>query len=82
MHFARGASCHIIASLAPGSLPAARLSWMFPPPTAGPFPLDEGFYLNPVLFSDDIVSFLCWVRKLDLAVGKGRKVALSILCVK
>lgn len=24
---------------------------MFPPPTAGPFPLDEGFYLSPTLFS-------------------------------
>lgn len=54
---------------------------MFPPPTAGPFPLDEGFYLSPVLFSDGILSFLYWVRKLDLVVGKGRKVALSTLCI-
>lgn len=82
MHFAGGASCHIIASPAPGSLPAARLSWMFPPPTAGLFPLDEGFCLSPALFSDSTLSFLCWVRKLDLVVGKGRKVVLSTLCIK
>lgn len=54
---------------------------MFPPPTAGPFPLDEGFYLSPVLFSDCILSFLYWLTKLDLVVGKGRKVSLSTLSI-
>lgn len=54
---------------------------MFPPPTAGPFPLDEGFYLSPVLFSDCILSFLYWLTKLDLVVRKGRKVSLSTLSI-
>lgn len=57
--FAGGASCRILASSSPGSLAAVQLSCMFPPPTAGPFPLDGRFDLNPAVF--------CWYPELFMS---------------
>lgn len=77
VHFAGGASCHILVSLAPGSLPAVWLSWPFPPPATGPLPLDGGFSLNPALFFPSIPNSLCQMRKVDLVVGRWRKASVD-----